>query len=43
MRGGRMREHLEARVAWLEALVPGMPPADEKLEIFDAFAEGEPA
>lgn len=37
MRGGRMKEHLESRVKWLESIVPGMPPENLKLEIYDAF------
>lgn len=28
VRGGKMREHLEARVRWLEESIPGMPPPD---------------
>jgi hypothetical protein len=28
MRGGRMLSFLESRVAWLEGLIPGMPPSD---------------
>lgn len=39
MRGGRMLDHLEARIAWLESIVPGMPPSDEALELHDAFAD----
>lgn len=31
IRGGKMLAHLEERVAWLEGIVPGMPPADVKL------------
>lgn len=31
MRAGKMREHLESRVAWLEGAIPGMPPAGEEL------------
>lgn len=33
MRGGKMGATLEARVAWLESLVPGMPPADATLTL----------
>lgn len=43
MRGGKMKDHLETRVKWLESIIPGMPPANEKLEIFDAFPRSEPA
>jgi hypothetical protein len=28
MRGGKMLAFLQDRVAWLESLIPGMPPAD---------------
>lgn len=38
IRGGKMLEHLEARVAWLESFVPGMPPKDLHLRIVD-FAQ----
>lgn len=41
MRGGKIKEHLEARVRWLESIIPGMPPADQKLEVFDSFALAE--
>lgn len=32
IRGGKMLEHLESRVAWLEAVIPGMPPTDAALK-----------
>jgi len=36
IRGGKMLEHLESRVAWLEGVIPGMPPEDCVLVLPDA-------
>lgn len=35
VRHGKMRQHLEARVAWLESIVPGMPPPGISLKLPD--------